>query len=25
LVVQDAVERAGFFGRMIDLVKRQFE
>ena len=25
LVVQDAVERAGFFSRMIDLVKRQFE
>ncbi|OZI50039.1 D-alanyl-D-alanine carboxypeptidase family protein [Bordetella genomosp. 4] len=25
LVVQDAVERAGFFGRMVDLVKRQFE
>lgn len=25
LVVQSAVERAGFFGRMIDLVKRQFE
>lgn len=25
LVVQEAVERAGFFGRMVDLVKRQFE
>jgi D-alanyl-D-alanine carboxypeptidase (penicillin-binding protein 5/6) len=25
LVVQDAVERAGFFGRMVDTVKRWFE
>ncbi|MVW79398.1 D-alanyl-D-alanine carboxypeptidase family protein [Bordetella sp. 02P26C-1] len=25
LVVQESVERAGFFGRMIDLVKRQFQ
>lgn len=25
LVVKESVERAGFFGRMIDLVKRQFE
>ena len=24
LVVQDAVERAGFFGRMVDTVKRWF-
>lgn len=25
LVVQDAVERAGFFGRMVDTVKRWFQ
>ncbi|WP_026640753.1 D-alanyl-D-alanine carboxypeptidase family protein [Bordetella petrii] len=25
LVVQDAVERAGFFGRLVDMVKRKFQ